>query len=55
MACQKRIALFSRTFAPYFDLLSICAQVRPDWRGWFWGTVRLVFKVRLNPLLQTYI
>lgn len=46
LACSKNIASFSRAFAPYFDIVSIMAPVRPDWLAWFWGLLRLVFKVR---------
>ncbi|KAH7359977.1 hypothetical protein BKA66DRAFT_426346 [Pyrenochaeta sp. MPI-SDFR-AT-0127] len=42
--CSRKFAFFVRTFAPYFDVLNICVQVRPEWVGWFWGIVRLVLK-----------
>ena len=37
--------MFDHVFAPYFDILGTCVQVHPEWIGFFWGTVRLVFKV----------
>jgi hypothetical protein len=45
VACSQKFSLFIRTFTPYFDVLSTCVKVQPEWIGWFWGTVRLVFKV----------
>ncbi|OAL48734.1 hypothetical protein IQ07DRAFT_513277 [Pyrenochaeta sp. DS3sAY3a] len=46
--CCQKLAIFVRNFAPYFDILSTCTQIRPEWIGWFWGTVRLVFKIGSN-------
>ncbi|CAO2658715.1 Nn.00g064380.m01.CDS01 [Neocucurbitaria sp. VM-36] len=42
--CCRKFGLFSRVFAPYFDILSVCVHIRPEWVGSFWGIVRLVFK-----------
>jgi hypothetical protein len=45
LACSRKIALFSNVFAPYFDIVNIFVQIKPDVLGWFWGMIRLVFKV----------
>ncbi|KAF1839228.1 hypothetical protein BDW02DRAFT_231629 [Decorospora gaudefroyi] len=45
VACSRKFTLFVRAFAPYFDIVSLCVDLRPEWIGWFWGLVRLVFKV----------
>ncbi|ORY12258.1 hypothetical protein BCR34DRAFT_306723 [Clohesyomyces aquaticus] len=45
LTCSRKIALFSHAFAPYFDIINIYVQIRPDWLGWFWGSIRLVFKL----------
>ncbi|KAF1940879.1 hypothetical protein EJ02DRAFT_405735 [Clathrospora elynae] len=45
IACSRKFSMFIRSFAPYFDVLSTCVTLKPEWVGWFWGTVRLVFKV----------
>ncbi|KAF1849900.1 uncharacterized protein K460DRAFT_326227 [Cucurbitaria berberidis CBS 394.84] len=42
--CFRKFGLFHRIFAPYFDVLSICVEIQPEWPSWFWGTVFLVFK-----------
>ncbi|KAF2273239.1 uncharacterized protein EI97DRAFT_436295 [Westerdykella ornata] len=44
-ACARKVTLFSRSFAPYFEVVGGFTQLRPDCLGWFWGLVRLVFKV----------
>lgn len=45
VACSRKLVLFIRAFAPYFDVLSTCITLRPEWVHWFWGAVRLVVKV----------
>lgn len=45
-APSRKLALFVQAFAPYFDVLSICTKVRPEWPGCFWGLVRLLYQVR---------
>ncbi|PSN68713.1 hypothetical protein BS50DRAFT_490737 [Corynespora cassiicola Philippines] len=44
VACSRKFTLFARSFSPYFDVLKDLDQVRPDWLGWFWGMLQLVFK-----------
>jgi hypothetical protein len=44
-ACCRKFALFVQTFAPYFNVLSICTHVRTEWSGCFWGVVGLLFQV----------
>ena len=45
LSCSRKMAAFSRAFAPYFDIINIFVQIKPEWLGWFWGSIRLVFKV----------
>ncbi|KAH7085131.1 hypothetical protein BKA63DRAFT_499053 [Paraphoma chrysanthemicola] len=45
IACSRKCALFVQTFAPYFNVLNICTQARPEWSGCFWGLVHLVIQV----------
>ena len=47
IACSRKFTLFVRTYAPYFDILSVCTEVKPEWIGCFWALVRLLFQVRL--------
>ncbi|KAF2184456.1 hypothetical protein K469DRAFT_185232 [Zopfia rhizophila CBS 207.26] len=51
LSCSRKIALFSHTFAPYFDIINNFVRIRPDWLGWFWGSIRLVFKIGSNYIL----
>lgn len=44
-ACSQKLTLFVRNFAPYFDILALCVQVRSTWASWLWGTIRLIFKI----------
>ena len=45
-SCTTKIATFSDAFAPFFDVISIFVQIKPEWLGIFWGSVRLVFQGR---------
>lgn len=47
LSCSRKIAAFSHAFAPYFDIINIFVQIKPQWLAWFWGSIRLVFKVEL--------
>ena len=49
--CSAKIAKFSNAFAPYFDIINIFVQVKPEYMGIVWGSLRLIFQVRL-PLLS---
>ncbi|KAL1797449.1 hypothetical protein ACET3X_004055 [Alternaria dauci] len=42
---SQKFTLFIQTCAPYFDVLGTCVRLQPAWAGYFWGTVRLVFKM----------
>ncbi|KAF2848970.1 hypothetical protein T440DRAFT_427681 [Plenodomus tracheiphilus IPT5] len=48
VVCSRKFALLVRNFAPYFDILTLCVQLRSEWPSWFWGSVRLIFKVGSN-------
>jgi hypothetical protein len=43
--CSRKFAIFVQTFAPYFNILGICTQVRAEWSSCFWGLVRLIYQV----------
>lgn len=45
VACCRKIASFAEAFAPYFEVINIFVQIKPDWIGWFWGSIRLIFQV----------
>jgi hypothetical protein len=45
LVCCQRLQRFSAAFEPYFDIVNIFVQVKPDWFGVFWGSIRLIFKV----------
>lgn len=47
-AAARKFALFVQKFAPYFNVLSICTQVKTEWPSCFWGVVGLVFQVPPN-------
>jgi hypothetical protein len=53
LACSRKIALFSNKFAPYFDILNIFVQVKPEVLGSLWGLLRLIFKVVVAGLENT--
>ena len=50
LSCSRKLAAFSHAFAPYFDIINIFVQIKPEWLGWFWGSIRLVFKVWILPV-----
>lgn len=45
MKCCAKIASFSRMFEPYFEVVSIFVQVKPEYMGIIWGAIRFIFKV----------
>jgi hypothetical protein len=49
------MAYFSHAFAPYFEVVATLTPVRPDWLAWFWGSLRLVFKVTTRGSTQMYV
>lgn len=42
--CCKKIGFFAQAFAPYFDVIGIFVQIKPEWAGWFWGVLRLILQ-----------
>ena len=55
VVCSRKLILFIRAFAPYFDVVSTCIKLNPEWVSWFWGALRLVIKVRvLSHLAANY-
>jgi hypothetical protein len=45
-ACAAKIDSFSGAFSPFFEVINIFVQVKPDWFGVIWGSIRLIFQVR---------
>ena len=52
LVSTRTFTLFIRTFAPYFDVLSTCIELKPAWAGHLWGIVRLVFEVWIKATLN---
>jgi len=52
LVSTRKFTLFIRTFAPYFDVLSTCIELKPAWAGHLWGIVRLVFEVWIKATLN---
>lgn len=48
VACSQKFALLVQNFAPYFEILALCVQLRSEWASWLWGTIRLVFRISSN-------
>ncbi|KAH7394217.1 hypothetical protein DE146DRAFT_122734 [Phaeosphaeria sp. MPI-PUGE-AT-0046c] len=48
VACCKKIEIFADAFAPYFDVIGIFVQIKPEWAGWFWGVFRLILQLGDN-------
>ncbi|KAI0182629.1 hypothetical protein EV127DRAFT_449110 [Xylaria flabelliformis] len=44
----ERIAAFSDAFAPFFDVVNVYVQIKPEWAAVFWGTLWLIFKLGSN-------
>lgn len=44
-ACYSKVALFSDVFEPYFDVMNVFVQVKPEYMGIIWGVILLIFKV----------
>jgi hypothetical protein len=44
-ACRKFEGFVSR-FQPYFDVVEIFVQVKPEYMALIWGSLKLIFKVR---------
>jgi hypothetical protein len=60
LVCCNKINNFSESFAPYFDIINVFVQAKPEWLSVFWGSIRLIFQVRArasqifqsNPILS---
>ena len=46
--CLNSLKTFSDSFEPFFDIVNVFVQVKPEWFGLFWGSLRLIFKVYLH-------
>ena len=44
-ACCSKIARFSRAFEPFYEVVNIFVQVKPDIMALVWGSIRLIFQV----------
>jgi hypothetical protein len=47
MKCYSKVESFSRNLAPYFDIVNVFVQIKPDCVAGFWGSLMLVCKVCL--------
>jgi hypothetical protein len=45
MTCKDKVSRYAVAFNGYFILLGLCMDVKPEWLGWYWGVVDLVFQV----------
>jgi hypothetical protein len=43
LVCCNKINNFSESFAPYFDIINVFIQAKPEWLSVFWGSIRLIF------------
>ncbi|KAI8953936.1 hypothetical protein F4801DRAFT_587874 [Xylaria longipes] len=48
MRIAQRITAFSDAFAPFFDVVNVYVQIKPEWAAVFWGTLWLIFKLGSN-------
>jgi hypothetical protein len=48
LVCCNKINDFSESFAPYFDMINVFIQAKPEWLSVFWGSIRLIFQVRAS-------
>ena len=53
LECAERVASFSNAFAPFFDVVGVLVQAKPEWAAVFWGVLLFVFKVRHLPTYPT--
>jgi len=44
--CCQRIGGLARKLAPFFDIISIFVHAGPEFAGFAWGALRLVFQAR---------
>ncbi|XXG99675.1 hypothetical protein Hte_006016 [Hypoxylon texense] len=45
---SRKVAAFADTLAPYFDVVGVFVQVKPDVMGILWGSILLIFKIGSN-------
>ncbi|OCL01351.1 hypothetical protein AOQ84DRAFT_383830 [Glonium stellatum] len=45
LSCYTKFARFSNGFAPYFDIIALFVQIKPEWLICFWGSIKLVFQL----------
>ncbi|KAI1120753.1 hypothetical protein F5Y10DRAFT_117398 [Nemania abortiva] len=48
MRIAERITAFSDAFAPFFDVVNVYVQIKPDVAAVFWGSLWLIFKLGSN-------
>jgi hypothetical protein len=46
LATCKSIDRFALAWSPFFDIITIFVSTHPEWAGFAWGAIRLVFLVR---------
>lgn len=45
MTCCSKVESFSRKLVPYFDVVNVFVQIKPDCIAGFWGSLMLICKV----------
>jgi hypothetical protein len=49
VACKDKFELFALSFEGYFEMLSFCVEISPEWQLRLWGLLQLVFQVSTDP------
>lgn len=50
--CCKKIAALSTMLEPYFEVINLFVSSHPEFAGIAWGSLRLVFTVRISPVVS---
>ncbi|KAL6880723.1 hypothetical protein J3F83DRAFT_39 [Trichoderma novae-zelandiae] len=46
--CAEKVASFANGFAPFFDVIGVFVQVKPEYAAVLWGTIWFIFKIGSN-------
>ncbi|KAL7806919.1 hypothetical protein V8C26DRAFT_334823 [Trichoderma gracile] len=46
--CAEKVASFANGFAPFFDVIGVFVQVKPEYAAVLWGTILFIFKIGTN-------
>ena len=52
LRCSEKLQTFAKSFKPYFQIIDVFVQVKPEWLAIFWGSFRLIMQVRWLTLKQ---